>query len=65
MRHVMCGLGEKMTTAEINILIDGMEDMHGLVSSFYELGCPTEKYNSGEIRRFYQKTYVRRPILRN
>lgn len=32
MRHVMCGLGEKMTTAEINILIDGMEDMHGLVS---------------------------------
>lgn len=34
MRHVMCGLGEKMTTAEINILIDGMEDMHGLVSSF-------------------------------
>ena len=42
MRHVMCGLGEKMTTAEINILIDGMEDMHGLVSSFSELGCRTK-----------------------
>ena len=35
MRHVMCGLGEKMTTAEINILIDGMEDMHGLVRYFF------------------------------
>ena len=33
-RHVMCGLGEKMSTAEINILMDGMEDMHGLVSFF-------------------------------
>ena len=35
MRHVMCGLGEKMTTAEINILIDGMEDMNGLVRYFF------------------------------
>ena len=33
-RHVMCGLGEKMSTAEINILMDGLEDMHGLVSLF-------------------------------
>ena len=45
MRHVMCGLGEKMTTAEINILIDGMEDMHGLVRYFFRTRMSTHKSN--------------------
>ena len=43
MRHVMCGLGEKMTTAEINILIDGMEDMHGLVRYFFRTRVSVHK----------------------
>ena len=29
LRHVMCGLGEKMSAAEINVLIEGLEDLHG------------------------------------
>ena len=34
MRHVMCGLGEKLTSNEINILIEGLEDINGLVNYF-------------------------------
>ena len=32
LRHVMCGLGEKMTNAEMDQLLDGLEDINGQVN---------------------------------
>ena len=32
LRHVMSSLGEKLSSEEVNFLLDGMEDLNGCVS---------------------------------